>query len=109
MLLGPIQGALHSPSSSSRHGPRMRLVVAGATGALGNEVLNQLVGAGLFASTQVLAREPITRGIRGVGTTVVGSEAPDAWPPLAADAAIVMFDPPRLFYDRERALWTPQP
>ena len=26
-----------------------------------------------------------------------------------ADTALVLFDPPRLFYDRERALWTPEP
>jgi hypothetical protein len=90
-------------------GPRARLVIAGATGALGNEVLRRLVGLRQFAATQVLAREPITAGLRGVGATLVPSDDPQAWPPGAADTGVVLFDPPRLFYQRERALWTPTP
>lgn len=31
------------------------------------------------------------------------------WPQLHADTALVCFDPPRLYNDRERALWTPTP
>jgi hypothetical protein len=89
--------------------PQGRLVLAGATGVLGNEVLRRLVGQQRFASTQVLAREPIRAGLRGVGATVVPAEDPSAWPPGAADTGVVLFDPPRLFFDRERALWTPTP
>lgn len=88
---------------------RKRLVIAGATGALGNEVLRRLVGLQLFGQTHVLAREPITEGVRGVRTHVVAGDEPAQWPPLAADSAIVMFEPPRLYYQRERALWTPGP
>jgi hypothetical protein len=88
---------------------RNRLVIAGATGVLGNEVLRRLVGQQQFASTQVLAREPITAGLRGVGTTLVPADDPAQWPPGAADTGVVLFDPPRLFYERERALWTPTP
>jgi uncharacterized protein YbjT (DUF2867 family) len=88
---------------------RPRLVIAGATGLLGNEVLRRLVGLQRFESTQVLAREPITPGLRGVTATVVTSDSPDQWPPLPADAGVILFEPPRLFYDRERALWTPRP
>jgi hypothetical protein len=86
-----------------------RLVIAGATGALGNEMLRRLVGLQQFGTTVVLAREAITAGLRGVSTQLVPSDAPADWPPLAADTGIVLFDPPRLFYDRERALWTPRP
>lgn len=86
-----------------------RLVIAGATGALGNEVLHRLVGLQLFGEAWVLAREPITAGLRGVRTHRVAGDAPAAWGPLPADTAVVMFDPPRLFYQRERALWVPQP
>lgn len=89
--------------------PRPRLVIAGATGVLGIEVLRRLVGLQQFGATQVLAREPITAGLRGVGTTVVPQDDPALWPPGAADTGIVLFEPPRLFYDRERALWTPAP
>lgn len=88
---------------------RPRLVIAGATGALGNELLRRLVGLQQFSAAQVLAREPIRAGLRGVGVTVVPSEVPQDWPAGAADVGLVLFDPPRLFYDRERALWTPTP
>jgi hypothetical protein len=86
-----------------------RLVIAGATGALGNEVMRLLVGSQVFAATAVLAREPITAGLRGVQTWMAPSAAPGEWPLLAADMAVVLFDPPRLFFQRERALWTPLP
>lgn len=88
---------------------RPRLLIAGATGVLGNEVLRRLVGSGRYAGAQVLARESITAGMRGVQARVVAAAEPGDWPPAAADVAVVMFDPPRLFYDRERALWTPAP
>jgi len=83
------------------------LIIAGATGALGNEVVRRLVGQ--FGVTHVLARQPITAGLRGVAAAVVEGEDPTAWPPLPAATGIVLFDPPRLFHDRERALWTPAP
>jgi hypothetical protein len=91
----------------SAAGPR--LLIAGATGVLGNEVLRRLVGSGDYGVAQVLAREPITAGLRGVRATLVPSDAPQDWPPAAADVAVVLFDPPRMFYERERALWTPTP
>jgi hypothetical protein len=86
-----------------------RLVIAGATGVLGSEVLRRLAGLHRFESTQVLARETITAGLRGVDSKVVPDAPPCEWPLLAADTGLIMFDPPRLFHDRERALWTPQP
>ena len=101
-----LQAAAGRPSLAPR---KPRLVIAGATGALGNEVLRRLVGLQQFQSTQVLAREPIKTGVRGVAATVVPSGSPAGWPLLPADIGLVMFDPPRLFHDRERALWTPRP
>lgn len=86
-----------------------RLVIAGATGVLGNEVLRRLVGLQQFESVQVLAREPIRPAIHGVATTVVGLGPAAQWPPLPAETGVILFDPPRLFYERERALWTPTP
>lgn len=86
-----------------------RLLIAGATGVLGNEVLRLLAGSPAYADTQVLAREPITDGLRGVRTMLVPADDPAQWPPAAADTGVVLFDPPRLFYQRERALWTPSP
>jgi len=100
------------------------LVIAGATGALGNAVVQALVGSQQFAATTVLAREPIKTGIRGVEACVVpAAPAPsvghdaqggkpdmfDGWPVLKATTGAILFDPPRMYYQRERALWTPTP
>lgn len=91
------------------------LLIAGATGALGNELVRRLAGSHRFAHTRVLAKEPMRDGLRGVETVVVPStDVPDAipiadWPRVSADTAIVSFDPPRLYHDRERALWLPEP
>lgn len=90
---------------------RPRLLVAGATGVLGNEVLRQLVGSGRFVHTEVLASEAMTTGLTAVGIAEVDAGPVHAWPvrPLAAQVGLVMFEPPRLYNDRERSLWTPQP
>lgn len=108
MRTDPLQ-VLHAASRAIPSVGKPRLLIAGATGVLGNEVLRRLVGSSLYGSTQVLAKEPITEGVRGVTTTVVPSDDPLDWPPAPADVGVVLFDPPRLFYDRERALWTPAP
>ena len=86
-----------------------RLIVAGATGVLGNEVLNRLLGVQRFQSVQVLARTSYTETVRGLQIFPVQGDAPAQWPPVAAETGVVMFDPPRLYYQRERALWTPSP
>ena len=96
------------------------LLIAGATGALGNELVRRLVGSHRFAHTRVLAREPMRDGLRGVETVLVPamSQALESsskgvpiaeWPRVSADTAVVAFDPPRLYHDRERALWLPDP
>jgi hypothetical protein len=85
------------------------LLIAGATGALGNEMLRRLAGSGRFGAVQVLAREPMTEALRGLSCVVVPPEVDEAWPMLPAQTGVILFDPPRLFYDRERALWTPRP
>lgn len=109
MRAEPIQ-ALQAGARDSPLTPRKpRLLVAGATGVLGNEVLRRLVGLQHYSVAQVLAREPITTGLRGVGATLVPGDDPSRWPAGCADTGLVMFEPPRLFYDRERALWTPAP
>ena len=86
-----------------------RLLIAGATGTLGNEVLRRLAGSSAFSLTQVLAKEPITEGLRNVRTLLVPSDPPGEWPLATADVGVVLFDPPRMFYQRERALWTTAP
>lgn len=104
----PLQ-VLQGASRTTLTARKPRLLIAGATGAMGNAVLRQLAGASAFGPTQVLAREPIKAGLRGVSVLQVPSDDPATWPLAQADVAVVLFDPPRLYYDRERALWTPQP
>ena len=103
-----LQGALR-PGRAATHA-RPGLVVAGATGVLGAEVLRRLTGSGRFLHTSVMAREPITTGLSGV-SIVVAPDAPfEGWSvQFSAQVGVVMFEPPRLYYDRERALWTPTP
>ena len=108
MRQDPLQ-VLQAATRTTPAAPRPRLLIAGATGALGNEVLRRLAGSSSHALTQVLAREPVTEGMRNVQTLLVPSAEPADWPPARADIGVVLFDPPRLFYDRERALWTPAP
>jgi len=130
--ISPLQALRAAQRTLPRPGvARASIVVAGATGALGSAVLRRLIGRQNHAVVHVLAREAITAGLRGVALTVVPPPAPDggdaqaaakvgpktgppddpfvAWPCVAADIGIVMFEAPRDFYERERALWTPQP
>ncbi|MGE8201595.1 MAG: hypothetical protein ACN6RL_12130, partial [Variovorax sp.] len=46
---------------------------------------------------------------RGVETCLSPAEPIAQWPLTSAHTAIVAFDPPRLYHDRERALWVPEP
>ena len=85
------------------------LLIAGATGALGQELLRRLAGSHRFAHARVLAREPIRDGLRGVETYLSPGLPIAQWPLTSADTAVIAFDPPRMYHDRERALWVPQP
>lgn len=85
------------------------LLIAGATGVLGNAVLRRLVGVHRYAHTHVLAREPVQQGLRLLSFHLVTGEV-EQWPTaIRCDVAVVMFEPPRMHYERERALWTPEP
>lgn len=90
---------------------RARLLVAGAGGALGAEVLHRLAASGLFAHTEVLVTTPMVMMLPRVVAAPVGMNDLDAWPVVAqrADTAVVMFEPPRLANDRERVFFTPVP
>ncbi|VTU17514.1 hypothetical protein [Variovorax sp. PBL-E5] len=85
------------------------LLIAGATGALGQELVRRLVGRHRFARTRVLAREPMRAALRDVEAVPAPALPIAQWLPIAADTALVQFEPPRLYHDRERALWTPDP
>lgn len=97
-----LRGAGHTSAVSKAP----TLLVAGATGALGNAVLRRLLGTQRYGHAHVLAREPISMGMRSVQIVHMGGGISN-WPLLQADTAVVMFDPPRMYYQRERALFTP--
>jgi len=97
------------PAAAPFAGARGTLLIAGATGALGHELVRRLAGRHRFEHTLVLTREPIREGLRGVELWQVPAAPIAEWPTVAADTALVLFEPPRLYYDRERALWTPEP
>ncbi|RYF71182.1 MAG: hypothetical protein EOO22_13010, partial [Comamonadaceae bacterium] len=111
MALDPLhalQAAQRKPPSYSA-AAQGTLLIAGATGPLGNELLRRFAGAHRHAHTLVLAKEPITDGLRGVESTVVPALPIARWPVRPADVALISFDPSRQYNDRERALWTPEP
>jgi hypothetical protein len=99
-----LRGAKHSAATSQAP----TLLVAGATGALGNAMLRRLLGTQRYGHAHVLAREPISMGMRSVQIVHMPTDVAN-WPLLYADTAVVMFDPPRMYYERERALFTPEP
>lgn len=108
----PLQALKASLQPSPVPAARPRLLVAGATGVLGNEVLRRLVGSGRYAHTEVLATEAMATSLSGVGIALVNAAAPvEAWAarPLPSHTGLIMFEPPRLYYGRERTLWTPAP
>ncbi len=89
------------------------VVLAGAGGALGNALLARLTSAPGAGRTQVLVKEPFTMAMRSVSTVMVSAplsaSADECCPPVRAQVAVVAFDAPRLYHQRERALWMPQP
>jgi hypothetical protein len=105
---GPFQVLQAAQRAGPAPASKPRLTVVGAGGALGNEVLRRVVGLHLFERTEVLAREPITAGMRGVSVRLVAGE-PAGWPRAGTEIGVVLFDPPRLFHQRERALYAPAP
>jgi hypothetical protein len=111
MSLDPLQAlqAANRAVSPTHAANAGTLLIAGATGALGQELLRKLAGRHRFAHARVLSREPIRDGLRGV-ETYLSPDLPIAqWSLTSADTAVIAFDPPRLYHDRERALWVPQP
>jgi hypothetical protein len=110
--------------SASQHlKPKAKLqlgavLVAGGGGKLGGEVVRRLVAAvslGRYRHVALMATEDFHAAMSGVQVLPV-SEHVANWPIwLPKDpkdriqTAVVMFEPPRMFYARERTIWTPHP
>lgn len=88
--------------------PAKHAIVAGAAGALGAAVLEQLLGRGGFAEVAVTTVQPLQPSLRGMRTL--------AWPPdaqalasVGARTGVVVLDAPRHANGREAALHRPMP
>ena len=108
-VLAAVQRPPQAVAAASR---QARLLLAGAGGALGTQVLHRLLASGLFAHTDVLTSEPMRMALPGIGHFLTGETVLLPHWPLPTQSygtAVVMFEPPRLFNDRERAFFTPTP
>lgn len=80
------------------------MLVAGATGATGEAMLAQLASSPRVAHVGVLLQQPVTVALRHVKGLLVEPQCAHPWPLHPADEGVILFDPPRLFHGREKAL-----
>jgi len=105
--LGALQAAARPPAGPQRAtGPRARLLIGGAGGALGRAVLEHALAGGRYAGVSVLTRAPLQSGLRGL-YALAHDTAADT--PIAA---AVEHDHHRLgrdFHGRDAAYHLPEP
>jgi hypothetical protein len=102
-----LQAAQSAPAPSPS---KPVVLIAGAGGPLGNEVLRRLAGMQNYRHVVVLTQEPMSPALAGIRMVQVPAHAAcAAWPLQVADVGVILFDPPRPYNERERALWTPTP
>lgn len=94
------------------------VLVAGGGGKLGGEVVRRLVAAvslGRYRHVALMATEDFHAAMAGVQVLPVSASVANwpLWQPKdpsdRIQTAVVMFEPPRMFYARERTIWTPHP
>jgi hypothetical protein len=94
------------------------VLVAGGGGKLGGEVVRRLVAAvslGRYRHVALMATEHFHAAMAGVQVLPVSATVATwpLWQPKdpkdRIQTAVVMFEPPRMFYARERTIWTPHP
>lgn len=93
----------------ARTAPLPDMLMAGAAGPLGAEILRRLAGGHHYGHIRVLSQEPITPAVQRVQIINVPPENPNKWPLASATVGVIVLDAPTLANDRERALWTPDP
>lgn len=87
--------------------PPPRLLVAGAGGPLGREMLREALAHGRYARVGVLTRAPLQAGLRRLHAVPCGDDDTAALP--AHDIAVVVFDRGRDHYGRDEAYHLPEP
>jgi hypothetical protein len=88
------------------------LLIAGAAGTLGNELVNALSPRSTYAQTQLLARSAFAHMPARVGVLVAQAEPVDWAQAFACQrlgVVVASFEPARSFYGREAALIVPSP
>lgn len=88
-----------------RAGCPRRVLVAGGAGALGAEVLEQLLACGEFMQVSVLVTQPINAALRGLTTLPLTELDGAAW----HDTGLLVFDHVRHANGREAAFLHPDP
>ena len=100
--------AAHRPIvAPSARGPHVLL--AGATGALGEAMVTHLASSSAVRLLSVLVREPMVMSLRRVKDLQLIGNDPAQWPIKPADDGWILMDPPRLFHGREKAMLAVQP
>lgn len=88
---------------------KARVLIAGATGATGEAVLVALAASPRVSRVDVLLQRPVTVALRHVHGLLVEPDCPHPWPRVKADEGVILFDPPRSFHGREKALLPVRP
>lgn len=101
-----LRGAQH-PAPRSAPTTR-RAIVAGAAGALGAAVLEQLLGRGGFAQVAITVVQPLQPTLRGMFTLPWPADAA-ALAAFGAATGVVVLDAPRHANGREAAMHRPMP
>jgi hypothetical protein len=100
--------AANRPTGSPlARGPHVLL--AGATGALGEAMVTRLASSSAVRLLSVLVREPMVMSLRRVKELHLIGDEPQHWPVKPADDGWILMDPPRLFHGREKAMLAVQP
>lgn len=100
--------AANRPAGSPRvRGPHVLL--AGATGALGEAMVTRLASSSAVRLLSVLVREPMVMSLQRVKDLQVMGEDAEHWPIQLADDGWILMDPPRLFHGREKAMLAVEP
>lgn len=102
-----LQAANRPLASPTMRGPHVLL--AGATGALGEAMVTRLASSRTVRLLSVLVREPMVMSLRHVKDLHVVGDDPAHWSLKPADDGWILMDPPRLFHGREKAMLAVQP
>jgi len=89
--------------------PRATVLVAGGGGALGSELLEQLLASRAFAHVRVLVTQPFSATMQGLEPVPAELLDAEVGPPRLAEIAFIVFDRARHANGRDAAFLRPLP